>query len=186
MLRYLRERAHLYQAVVVSGGEPTLHHDLPDFLAELKGAGLLTGIETNGSNPEMLMDIVKGAIIDFVGMDVKTKPDFQAYRKAAGIPDKTLFDKVLQSVDLLLRASSSSSLQIEFRTTVLRSLHCRKTILDIAAFLKGAETYVLQQCVWNVPTIGNLKEQMCYPSEFFHRLHSEIKNNFAVCEIRNI
>lgn len=184
VLSYLAQRKRLYQGVVVSGGEPTLHEGLPSFLREIRRIGLVIGIETNGSNPEILDCLIREECVDFVAMDVKTSLDDTAYQRAAGIRDTTLVQAVRRSIRLLLH--TPESLEVEFRTTVVRSLHSASTIRAITRALSGARRYVLQQFVPHERTLGAMAEDERLADDTLRQWQSEIRSSFGVCDVRNI
>ncbi len=140
---YIEERLEknrkLVDAVVISGGEPTLHTDLPELLQTIKGLGFFTKIDTNGTNPKMLGELIEKKLVDFVSMDVKTCLDKQKYEEVAGL--KVDLEKIRQSIKLLL----SCGVDYEFRTTVLPKLHPKKDILEMARQLSRAKRLSLQR-----------------------------------------
>ncbi len=137
--------AGLHQALVLSGGEPTLHPWVPDFFRSVKNRGLLTGLETNGSNPRMLKGLLEEQLVDFVSMDIKTVVHLEDYRSVVGLPDlsEECFQAIRESISLLM----SSRVEYEFRTTVVPSLHDDKDIHDICRSIAGARRFVLQRFV---------------------------------------
>src|SRR5208337_3802893 len=122
--------------VVVTGGEPTMHGDLPAFLIELKHMGFAVKLDTNGTNPLMLQQIVEEGLVDFIAMDVKAP--LPIYDQAVKVPVKT--PDILQSIGLIL----ASGLPHEFRTTCVDSLLSERDFLAIAQLLRGCDRYVLQ------------------------------------------
>ena len=182
VLEFLAERRGLYQALVVSGGEPTLHDDLPAFLSEVKRVGLLTGIETNGTNPEMLGRLIDTRTIDYVAMDIKTVPTYEAYPEVTRVDDPSLVDRVNASIQLLLSASVVS----EFRTTLVDRLHSQQVVRDIAQRIEGAKRYVLQQFVPRKSTLDCLDDQARFPTQTLLRIRSEVASRFEACEVRNL
>jgi pyruvate formate lyase activating enzyme len=121
----VRERIGWLDALVVTGGEPTVHHDLPDFLQRLKAFGLLIKLDTNGSQPEMLKSILNRQLVDYVAMDIKNIPTPESYSKVIGLDNcNPLLKNILRSVGLLKQAD----IEVEFRTTMLPGLHTPKMI----------------------------------------------------------
>ncbi len=181
VLNFLDERKGWIDAVVITGGECTLHNELPEFLRKIKEKGFLGAIETNGTNPEMLKKMISERLLDFVRMDIKAPLDFESYRKVTQIDDKNLVEKVKESIKILM----SSEIDYEFVTTVVPTLHTKEDILKIAEQIKGAKKYVLNQFV---PKFGTLNEKFesvrPYPREFFEEIKEEIKNNFEEIEIK--
>jgi len=80
---FLKERFGRLEGVVITGGEPTLHSDLPDFIRKIKKIGYLVKLDTNGTNPEMLEQLIKAKLVDYLAMDIKS--DALNYEKAVGV-----------------------------------------------------------------------------------------------------
>lgn len=142
VLGYLAENRRLYQAVAVSGGEPTLHPGLAGFLERVGELGLERGLQTNGSRPEVLRDLLRRSAVDYVAMDVKAPLDWEAYRRAAGLTEaqRGLFEKVLESIQLL----RSAPVRVELRCTVVPGLHGEEDLVRLAGQLAGAPRFALQ------------------------------------------
>ncbi len=138
VLRFLRKRVGILDGVAVTGGEPLLHPDIGDFLKEVKALGFRVKLDTNGSFPGRLIALVEAGLVDRVAMDVKNAPAL--YAKTAGLERFELGD-VERSKDFLL----SGAVDYEFRTTVVRGLHTRESLLEAAAWIRGAKEYYLQQ-----------------------------------------
>lgn len=181
VLGYLEENRKLYQAVMVTGGEPTMDGQLPAFLGRIKRLALLAGIETNGTNPDMLGRLIKDKAVDFVGMDVKAPLSWEDYGKAAGISNRSLLDNVRKSVKLLL----GSHIEYEFRTTVVKGIHDDEAIEKIAEQIKGAKKYVLQKFIPKNTIDESLVELPAFETKKLLELRKRIKENFGACEVRN-
>jgi pyruvate formate lyase activating enzyme len=183
VLDFLKRRRKLYQAVMVTGGEPTVHRDLPEFFKKVKSLGLMAGLETNGTNPGMLKALIRDKLIDFVAMDVKTSLKREKYMKAAAISDGRLFGNVLKSVEML----KDSGMDYEFRTTVVPGMHTEGDILEIADQLKGSKKYVLQKFIPRETTLDpEFAKVPPYPDAFFTGLKDKIGGKFGEFEIRNV
>lgn len=115
VLEFLKKRSGLYEGVAVTGGEPTLHADLPDFLRSVKALGYMIKLDTNGTRPDMLSGLIAEGLVDRIAMDIKNSPE--EYAKAAGADvDMSAIER---SKELLL----CGSVDYEFRTTVVRGIH---------------------------------------------------------------
>ncbi|MCK5007375.1 MAG: anaerobic ribonucleoside-triphosphate reductase activating protein, partial [Spirochaetales bacterium] len=116
VLEYLRTNRGLYQALVISGGEPTLNAETPEFLAEVKALDLCTGLETNGTNPDMIAGLLKEDLVDYIAMDVKAPLTWEAYRRAAGLNEgnRGWIEKIRATLELLKTAKA----EIELRCTL--------------------------------------------------------------------
>lgn len=141
VLDFLRDRVGFLDALVISGGEPTLHPDLPDFIMEVKELGYLVKLDTNGTNAAMLEFLLKNSLLDYVAMDIKAPLELEIYRKACGNLGLKDFFNIRNSINLLL----NTDLTVEFRTTVIPALHDEGDIAEIAKYIKGAKLYTLQQ-----------------------------------------
>ena len=183
VLGYLEENRHLYRAVVVTGGEPTMDPGLPAFFSAVKKLGMLAGLETNGTNPGMLELMFKDGLLDFVAMDLKAPLDWDRYSRAAGITDKKLFESVTKSVEFLLRSGKD----YEFRTTVVPGLHNEADILDLASEIRGAKKYALQAFIPGdahvSPAYGKMHKT---PAAGLERIGKQISGFFGAFEIRNV
>ncbi len=138
VLGFLKKRRGLLDGLVVTGGEPLLHEDLPDFLRRVRAMGYRIKLDTNGSFPERLRAVVEAGLADYVAMDVKDAPD--GYARAAGV---RLLDiaAVERSKNYLLEGHTD----YEFRTTVVRGLHTEESLRAAARWIEGARAYYLQQ-----------------------------------------
>lgn len=105
----VRRRKGLIEAIVVSGGEPTLHADLPDFLCACKAADMAVKLDTNGSNPSVVRDCVQRKLVDFIAMDIKAP--WSKYDALSGIKTETA--ALRESVKII----ASSGIAHQFRTT---------------------------------------------------------------------
>jgi len=133
----LKERTGFIEGVVVSGGEPTLQKDLPDFCQRVKTLGFAIKLDTNGTNPAMIEALIREGLIDYVAMDIKT--DFQSY---PAITKREFHpEKIKQSIDLLL----NGSLPYEFRTTCVKPYVDKTRIERIGALIQGADHLFLQK-----------------------------------------
>jgi pyruvate formate lyase activating enzyme len=138
---YLNKQKDWLDGVCITGGEPTLHNDLPDLCSKLKEMGFLVKIDTNGTNPMMMKKLMEGGLIDYIAMDIKAPLTAEKYSKATGINAKKLLGKVKETIEILL----DSRIDYEFRTTVVPTLHEEEDIAAICDDVKGCKKYVLQK-----------------------------------------
>ena len=136
ILRFLNTRQGLLDGVAITGGEPMLSADLPDFLRKIKDLGYKTKVDTNGSFPEKLRLLIDKGLVDYVAMDIKNSPE--KYAETAGADG--MLDAVRESVSILM----DGSLPYEFRTTVVDELHEPSDFEAIGKWLAGAQRYFLQ------------------------------------------
>lgn len=137
---YLLERKDFIDGICMSGGEPTLYPDLPAYFKRIKDKGFLIKLDTNGTNPKLLRNLIDFGLVDYIALDIKTSLDFSNYSRAAGIKDEMMMEKVKNSIELIM----NSKIDYEFRTTVVPLLHSDETIMEIARYISGAKKYVLQ------------------------------------------
>lgn len=139
LLSFLHTRRGKLDGVCISGGEPTLHRELPQLLRRIRGLGFRTKLDTNGTNPAMLDTLVREGLLDYVAMDIKNSPAL--YPRTCGGID--LLSPVQESAALLLQGT----VDYEFRTTVCAPLHTPEAMVEIGQWLQGAKRYFLQPFV---------------------------------------
>jgi len=137
IISFLKKRSGILSGVCITGGEPTLHPQLPDFIKTIKDLGYCVKLDTNGSNPRMLMDLLNERLTDYIAMDIKSDPDH--YAQAVGLESMDLSD-IQASIDILRH----SDIDYEFRTTVVKELHNAEILWRIAQWLDGSKAYYLQ------------------------------------------
>lgn len=134
---FLESRKGKLRAVCVSGGEPTMQGDLPEFIARIKGMGFLVKLDTNGTRPDVLYGLIEDGLLDYVAMDIKNSK--ARYGETVGAAD---FDvaPIEESINILRKGK----VPFEFRTTVVRELHTAEDIAEIGRWLRGDEKFFLQ------------------------------------------
>jgi pyruvate formate lyase activating enzyme len=184
VLEYLRSNRELYQALVISGGEPTLNEAIPEFLGAVKALGLCTGLETNGTNPEMIGRLLEEGLVDYVAMDVKAPVTWPAYQKAAGLAegDQDWVEKVRDTLELL----KTGKAEIELRCTLVPKIHNRANLLHLARQLQGHRRFVLQQFVPERALDPRYRDEAPFSAETLGELRSQIADLFGSCEVRGI
>ena len=138
ILSFLKKRQGVLEGVAITGGEPLLHKDIGAFLEKILSLGYKIKLDTNGSFPQHLVEIVKAGLVDRIAMDIKNSPAL--YAKTVGVEN---FDMtgVEESRSFLLEGH----VEYEFRTTVVKGLHTVESISQAAEWIKGAKEYYLQQ-----------------------------------------
>lgn len=137
IINTLIARKGILEGVCITGGEPTLSPDLGAFIKKIKDLGFLVKLDTNGSNPARLKELVHMGLVDYVAMDIKNTKE--KYKYTAGLSSSNL-NSIWESVDFLL----SGNVDYEFRTTVVKELHTPSDLLDIGVWIKGAKAFYLQ------------------------------------------
>jgi len=134
---FLESRKGWLDGVCVTGGEPLLSKNIPEFLRGIKDRGFLVKLDSNGSLPGKLQALFDDKLVDFIAMDIKASPE--RYSEAAGV--RVNISSIQESINLI----RSSGLPYEFRTTVIPRLHGRDDLLAIGEWLEGSDFYALQQ-----------------------------------------
>lgn len=134
---YLKKRKGILQGVCITGGEPTLQPDLPEFIRKIKEMGYLVKLDTNGYRPAVLWKLLEEGLLDYVAMDIKASRE--NYAKAAGVVNMDL-SRIEESVGIL----KSGKIPYEFRTTVVKGIHEIAEFDSIGRWLGGCSAYYLQ------------------------------------------
>lgn len=129
LLAFLRKRQGILEGVCITGGEPTLHPELPALLGEVRALGYAVKLDTNGYRPEILEAVLERGLVDYVAMDLKNGPE--GYAETVGLAQVELA-KIRQSIRLLM----DSPVDFELRTTVANPLHSGETITSMANWLR--------------------------------------------------
>ena len=179
ILSFLKKRKGMLEALSISGGEPLLQKDIADFTAKVKKLGYLVKIDTNGTFPEMLKELIDKKLVDYISMDVKAPK--KKYNQLAGV--KTNISKIEKSVDII----KNSAPDYEFKTTFVPDLLKKEDIIEIAKWLKGAGKYFLQQFKINPPLISSKMEKVVpHSKEYLLETFEEIKPYFKNCFVRGV
>lgn len=141
ILDYLTKRKKHLDAVVITGGEPTLLIGLDQKLRKIKQLGYLIKLDTNGSNYEVLKKLIDEKLIDYVAMDIKNS--FEKYLVTIDITNINILNNVKKSINLLM----SNVIDYEFRTTLVEEFHSKEDINEIGKMIKGAKRIYLQKFV---------------------------------------
>ena len=144
VLSFLAKRQGQLQGVVVTGGEPTLHEDLPGLLQKIKALGFLVKLDTNGSRPEVLRDLLERRLVDYIAMDIKSSPE--TYCKAAGVQAD------IPSVAESVRIIRGSGVDHQFRTTAFKPILSEKDMPAVVNLVGPGENYQVRR--------GNLKAKV--------------------------
>ena len=152
ILKFLTKRSGILDGVCITGGEPTLYNDLPDFIHEIKeikkqdGNTFLVKLDTNGTNPEMLKELIDSKQIDYVAMDIKSS--ISKYKMVAGLlEDSKKTEKILEAVKKSINILKESNIDYEFRTTLIDKYHDEEEIIKIGEMINGAKKYYMQSFI---------------------------------------
>ncbi|MGI5832034.1 MAG: anaerobic ribonucleoside-triphosphate reductase activating protein [Thermoguttaceae bacterium] len=162
---FLKKRVGMLEGVCITGGEPTLHSGLRDFIRRVKDMGYAVKLDTNGSNPGLLGRLIDEGLLEYVAMDIKNTP--AKYQQTAGLPGLDV-NSVIQSAEMLLR----ERIPFEFRTTLVREYHNPEDIREIGHWLQGAPRYILQRFVDSGDLLGG--KDLHPPEEHQMRVMADI------------
>ncbi|MBF0228483.1 MAG: anaerobic ribonucleoside-triphosphate reductase activating protein [Desulfamplus sp.] len=182
---FLKKRKGLIDGVTITGGEPTLQPALESFCFKLKNMGFKVKVDTNGSRPDVIENLIKRELVDFIAMDIKSNKEGYKYLVGAseqiGVEEKidiknyknsnkhalnkTLnFSLIIKSIKLIIKHSPA----YEFRTTCVKPFITPEIMPEIGEMIKGASKYVLQHCSKNVKMFNPLffQKNNPYPDPF--------------------
>ena len=174
---FLKMRTGILDGVCITGGEPTMQPDLPDFVRRVRELGCLVKLDANGFYPDRLEPLLRTGAVDYVAMDIKSSP--ARYAAVAGLESVDL-DAVRRSIRLLMEGPVA----YEFRTTVVRELHTPDDIEEAARSIEGAERYFLQKFVDS----GNILSgsfSACSDEEM-HRLLERVRPYVKAAALRGV
>ena len=130
----------MIDAVVFTGGEPTLMPELVDRIRKVKELGFLIKLDTNGTNPGIVEELLDEGLLDYVAMDIKNSEAM--YSETAGCPQINM-ENIKKSIKII----ENSRINYEFRTTLVKEYHTEKSIREMADLVKGAKQLYLQKFV---------------------------------------
>lgn len=178
---FLEERKGLLEGVVICGGEPTMNKDLPEFIKKIKKLGYLVKLDTNGSNSEMLQDLIERKLIDYAAMDVKLPKE--RYREVLGVDIKN----IEESIKILQKGS----VDYEFRSTIVPTIHTKEDVIEMARWIGGNPStgsrrgrYYLQNFRSEKTIDPKFEKAGLYPDECLKEIQKAVAPFFEICEIR--
>lgn len=173
---YLDKKKKWMDGVVISGGEPTLHKDLPDLCKKIKDLGYSIKLDTNGTNPKMLKELIDNKLVDYVAIDIKSSK--KKYDTATNV--KSDITSVEASVKLLM----DSSVDYEFRSTVLPGIIDIEDMKDIGKWINGAKRYYIQQFIPIKTLNESFMEKDSHTHATLHEMKKIMDEYVELCEIR--
>lgn len=169
ILSFLKSRVGLIDAVVVSGGEPTLMNDLEEKIEKIKELGFKIKLDTNGTNPDVLNKLLRKNLINYIAMDIKNSED--KYAETVGVTNP-LMDKIKQSISIIM----NSGIDYEFRTTLVAEYHTKESIEEMGQLIKGAKKLFLQKFV---DREGVIKKGLHPVEEVWASSYKDILSNYV-------
>lgn len=169
ILSFLKTRVGLVDAVVVSGGEPTLMDDVVEKIEKIKELGYKIKLDTNGTNPDVLKKLLDKSLINYVAMDIKNSEEM--YPATTGVTNPQM-DKIKRSISILI----NGNVDYEFRTTLVAEYHSAESIEKMGKMIKGAKQLYLQKFV---DREGVIKKGLHSVEEVWASSYKEILSKFV-------
>ena len=173
VFEFLKTRQGKLDGVVITGGEPCLQKDLPEFIKQVKELGFAVKLDTNGSFPEMLEKVLLD--LDYVAMDIKAP--LEKYSQIVNVDVDT--SKILKSIEVL----KNGGVDYEFRTTVVKSQLSFEDFEKIGQLIQGAPRYYLQRFEASKILDKSLENEKTYSTEEFERIIDMLKS-YVKAEVR--
>lgn len=139
IFKYLNKRKNIIEGVCISGGEPLLQKDIKEFIKKIKSLGLKVKLDTNGTNPDLLLSLINDDLLDYIAMDIKNIKS--KYELTSGA--KVKIDNILKSINII----ENSGIDYEFRTTIIKEFHTLSDIDYISKVLDKKSKYYIQNFV---------------------------------------
>ncbi len=176
LLETLKKRKRFVDAVVISGGEPTLHEELLPFMKELKNEGFSIKLDTNGTKPNRLNQWIRAGVLDYIAMDIK-----QAIPKYGHLVHMPVdLDAIEESVSII----RLSEIPHEFRTTVYQEGFQQEDFLSIAKWLKGSPRYAIQNFHPQEELLNSAVKMTPYPLETLKEIQESLAPYFGEVILR--
>lgn len=181
ILKFLKMRVGKLEGVVVSGGEPTMHSDLPDFFAKVKKLRFYTKLDSNGTHSEMIERLIKNKLIDYIAMDIKGP--ISKYQQIVAYPVDT--DAVQETIKIIM----NSNIDYEFRTTVVKSQLIFKGLDEeddfdaIGKLVKGAPRFALQKFRPGRTLNPRFERDTTYTDEEFNNIKEKMEKYVKTCVV---
>jgi pyruvate formate lyase activating enzyme len=176
VLKFLAARVGKLDAVTITGGEPTMQKDLIPFIKQIRKLGFAVKLDSNGSRPDVIKNLLDEKLLDFIAMDIKAP--LGKYESITRVPVYT--ETIKESIKLILK----SKIPHEFRTTVVSSQLMAKDILEITKLISGAKRYALQKFM-PTKTLDKklLKEKTC-PDDELERIKIRLEKEIPSVIVR--
>jgi len=149
IMNFLEHRVGRLEAVTISGGEPTLQNDLPEFIERIRAMGYSIKLDTNGSKSEVVKYLTEQKMVDYWAMDIKAPLQLYSTICGCNVNEK----EIIKSMELI----RTSGKEWEFRTTYFNQVLNWNDILEIQPLLMPGDSYYLQQCNYE-DTLANIKD----------------------------
>lgn len=175
-LDFIVKRKKYVDAICISGGEPTLQNNLYEFIKKIKIKKFLVKLDTNGTNPQILDELVRDNLVDYIAMDIKAP--LHKYELVTDCKVDT--DAIAKSIEIIKK----SGVDYEFRTTLCKELLSPDDIFEIAGLLKGSDKYYMQNFKDGDTVLAGKGRLTPYDLAGLQSIKNKIKNNFKTCDVR--
>ena len=163
------------EGVVICGGEPTVNKELPEFIIEIIDLGYKVKLDTNGTNPKMLKELIEKDLLDYVAMDIKGP--LEEYEKVTGV---SVNPKILrESISIIKKIEN-----YEFRTTLIPGVHDLESVSKIAKEIEGVQNYYLQNFRGKVTVDNSFQGKEGFEEEFLKKAKEKAEEYVKNCKIR--
>jgi len=177
ILSFLRKRVDKLDGVVITGGEPLFQRDLIEFIERVKEMGYLIKLDTNGSYPEILKQLLAKNLIDYIAMDIKAPLE----KYPAVVQTDICTEKIMKSITIIL----NSNIDYEFRTTIVKGLLTEDDLICIAKLIRGAKRYVLQKFVMSkILDKSFANNAKCFSEDELNIIKEKVKKYISECIMR--
>lgn len=174
---FLESRRGKLDGVVITGGEPTMHRDLPEFIKKIRALGYKIKLDTNGTNPEAVKNLLAANLLDYIAMDLKAS--FDKYEQVVGIKVNC------QDLEKSVKIITTSGLPHEFRTTVVPGLHQLADFEAMGEIIKGADAWYLQKFKSDTELVDrDLEKQASFTDKEMEEMATVGRNFVKLCEVR--
>jgi len=176
IFNFLERRKNILDAVTITGGEPTLHEDLIPFIRKIKAMGFLVKLDSNGTHPDIIEQVQKDALVDYIAMDIKAPLS----KYSATVARPIDIENIKKSITLLIQGPVA----YEFRTTVVKTLLSPDDIAQIGESIHGARTYYLQKFVPTKTLNPAFLRKTTYSDDEFEHMKTVMLEHVDECYIR--
>lgn len=176
VLEFLEHRKGMIDALVITGGEPTLHNDLLDFMEKVKDIGILVKLDSNGTRPDVFRKAIERGLVDYIAMDIKSP----LAKYSAIVARPVDVDAIRESIKLLL----DGKVKYEFRTTVVKALLSPEDIEQVGREIRGAAAYYLQKFIPTKILNPQFIRKTTYTEHEFKHFQKILSNYVDFCGIR--
>ncbi len=175
ILDYLEKRKKMIDGLCISGGEPTIQKDLKEFIIKVKKIGTKVKLDTNGTNPELIKDLIDNDLLDYIAMDIKMP--FSKYDDISGV--KVKIDRLKESIKII----NNSKVEHEFRTTIIKEFHTMKDIEEIISYI-GKSNYYIQNFIDSENVLmANLHG---FTDNELLEINKELNEKYTNCHVRGL